>query len=179
MASVNREKNGTYSAVWRTAEGKRISVATGEVVIERALKRAAALESESRFWEYQQEDTWQRLADAGFSPRYLHDVFTCRAHVRFSTFRKLLAEAGIRFKAAASFRDRTQPKGPRSGKRWFYKGAKHTLDELMSHACEGVTVAALRYRLESKWDIQTALSTQPMSRSEAGARGASATNKRS
>ena len=93
MASLQRDTNdGTLLAVWRTASGDRVKISTGEFVEERAWKKAAALEAEARFWEDQAAGVWQRLADACFSPRYLHAVFIGRSHIIFPRFRALLTE---------------------------------------------------------------------------------------
>lgn len=176
MASIKRSSNGTHTARWYSAAGKLIEVCTGEIVVERAARKAAEMEAEARFWEDHQLGCWQRLADAAFSPRYLHNVFTCARHMPFPKFRRCLVEAGVKFKAAASWRDRARPRGRKGGKTWKWKGESLTFEELMQHAADGITKAALRFRLDKQWDIDAALTTPPMSRSESGAIGARITN---
>lgn len=177
MPSLTRElPSGIFIATWRDANGQRVSVSTGETIHERALPKAAAFEAEARFWEDNAEGVWQRLADAGFSPRYLHKIFVGRAHVDFTAFRALLIEAKIPFKPAAQYRDKARPAGRRSSKTWSWRGKKRTLEDLLPHAAEGVTKAALRFRLDAGWSVDDSLSTAPMSRSESGMLGARASN---
>lgn len=178
MPSLTRElPSGIFIATWRNANGERVSVSTGETIHERALPKASAFEAEARFWEDNAEGVWQRLADTGYSPRYLHKIFVGRAHVDFPAFRALLAEARITFKPAAQFRDKARPAGRRSSKVWRWRGKMRTLEELLPHAAEGVTKAALRFRLDAEWSVDNALRTAPMTRSESGLLGANATNK--
>lgn len=177
MPALQRNNHGKITAVWRDAKGNRVAVCTGESLIERAAPKAAALEAEARFWEDHAEGVWQRLADSAFSPRYLHTVFVGRAHIIFPRFRCLLREADVKFQPAARFRDRTQARGRKSGKSWLFRGKRRTIDELLEYAQHGITRAALRFRLtESKWDLEAALSTPPMTRSESGTLGARISN---
>ncbi|MDB6078164.1 MAG: hypothetical protein JWO82_1911 [Akkermansiaceae bacterium] len=177
MATAQREKNGSFTATWRDAEGKRRSVATGETIFERALKKAQAIEAEARFWEDQVEGLWQRLADAGFSPRYLHTLFIGRAHMPFPVFKRLLGEGSIRFKAASAWRDRAKPRGKPSGRKWKLNGESLTLDELLEKADPSISRATLRFRLDQGWEVQKALETPLLSRAESGRRGADVSNK--
>lgn len=146
--------------------------------MERAAPKGAQLEAESRFWDDHAEGMWQRLADSGFSPRYLHSVFIGRGHIPFPKFRGLLRDAHVKLLPPGKWRDRTLPKGRKSEKTWTFRGAKRTLDDLLEFAADGVTRAALRFRLtESRWSVDDALSKPLMSRSESGSLGASISNK--
>jgi hypothetical protein len=178
MAQIQRQKSGTFQAVWLDAKGGRVTFDTGETIQERAWKVASSLEAESRFWEDHAAGVWQRLADACFSPRYLHAVFIGRAHIVFPRFRALLREAEVKIQPPARWRDRTQPRGPKHGVSWKWRGKSRNLDELLEHAHEGVTRAALRFRLTSGWKIEEALSRPLMSRAESGLIGANKVNGR-
>ncbi len=169
-------QTGDFYAVWRNNEGREISHATGEFIEERAWKKAAEFEAESRFWEDQKAGVWIRLAEASFSPRYLHKVFIGRAHVAFARFRALLREAEVKFQPPGRWRDATKARGTKPGRKWQYRGGKRSLDELLEFAAGGVSRAALRHRLEAKWDIHAALSTPPLSQAEAGLMGARISN---
>jgi hypothetical protein len=94
----------------------------------------------------------------------------------FPTFKRLLVEAGVRFKASGAWRDRTRPRGKMSEKRWKLKGKDLTIDELMESAAEGLTRPALRFRLDRGWDVEKAISTPLLSRSESGLLGANVSN---
>lgn len=153
-----------------------MTYSTGETVPERAWPKAAALEAESRFWEDHAAGVWQRLADACFSPRFLHSSFVGKGQIIFPRFRALLREADVKIQPPAKWRDRTRPKGKPSGRRWQWRGTKRTLDDLLEHAAGGLSRAALRFRLDAGWDVNAALSTPPMSRSEAGLKGANIVN---
>jgi hypothetical protein len=178
MPALQRNtRTGKLDAVWRDATGNRVVVSTGETLEERALPRASALEAEARFWDDQGEGVWQRLADSGFSPRYLHTVFVGRAHIIYPRFKALLREAGVKLLPPGKWRDRTRAKGRKSEKRWLFHGNRRTLDELLEHADPSVTRAALRFRLtESKWDVSRALETPLMSRADSGRIGAQISN---
>ena len=176
MATIQRTANGSFEAAWRDANGQRITVNTGETLQERAWSKAAALEAEARFWEDHAVGVWQRLADAAFSPRYLHTVFVGRAHILFPRFRGLLREAGVKLQPASRWRDRTQARGAKSDKRWSWRGGKRTLDDLLEHADATITRAALRFRLTSGWAVEDALSKPLMSRAESGLIGANKVN---
>lgn len=176
MATIQKEKTGYYTAIWRTANG-RASCSTGEFLEERAWKKAVRLEAESQFWEYHAEGIWQRLADASFSPRYMHAIFVGRSHVFFPRFHALIREAGVKLQPSSKWRDRVRPKNcPKSSRRWQWRGAKRTLDDLLEHADATITRAALRFRLTSGWPVDDALSKPLMSRSESGSLGASISN---
>jgi hypothetical protein len=177
MAAIQRNtETGVFIAVWRDANGQRVTASTGETLHERAWIKAAALEAEARFWEDHAVGVWQRLADAAFSPRYLHTVFVGRAHIVFPRFRGLLREAGVKLQPASRWRDRTQARGAKSDKRWSWRGGKRTLDDLLEHADATITRAALRFRLTSGWAVEDALSKPLMSRSESGSIGAAISN---
>ncbi len=172
MATIQREPSGCFTAIWRDADGRRHSRATGRTDEASAWEIAAALEAEARFWEDHEAGVWQNLAGAEFSPSYLHAVFIGRAHIPLPRFKELLKEAGIRFAAPSKWRD--QPKRqPRPGeRRWHWNGEERTLDELHEITAEGVTRAALRFRLDAGWSVEDAIAKPPMSRSEAGKMGA-------
>lgn len=178
MAAIQRaSETGTFHAVWRDASGQRVTVSTGETIQERAWAKAAAMEAEARFWEDHAVGVWQRLADASFSPRYIHAVFVGRAHIIFPRFRALLREAGVKLQPASRWRDRTRPKGAKSDKKWPWRGAKRTLDELLEHADATVTRTALRFRLTTAgWNVEDAISKPLMSRAESGLIGANKVN---
>jgi hypothetical protein len=176
MATIQRTTDGKFQAVWRDSRGQRVTASTGETLHERAWPKAAALEAESRFWEDHALEVWQRLADSGFSPRYLHTVFVGRAHLLFPRFRALLREAGVKLQPASRWRDRTQARGPKSSARWKWRGKPRDIDELLEHAQEGVTRAALRFRLTAGWNVDDALSRPLMSRAESGLIGANKVN---
>ena len=178
MAQLQRLPRGTLQAVWRNHDGQRVTMDTGENIEERAWKVAAELEAKARFWEDHQAGVWQRLADAAFSPRYLHTVFIGRSHIIFPRFRALLREAEVKLQPPARWRDRTQPKGPKHGASWKWRGKARNLDELLEHAHQGVTRAALRFRLTSGWKIEDALAKPLMSRAESGLIGANKVNGR-
>jgi len=179
MAHVKRDqRTGQLLAVWRDANGKEVTFTTGETLHERAWLKAAALEAEARFWEDHAVGVWQRLADASFSPRYLHAVFVGRAHIVFPRFRALLREAGVKMQPPSRWRDRTRPRGAKSDKRWPWRGAKRTLDDLLEFADATITRAALRFRLTSGWAVEDALSKPLMSRAESGLIGANKVNRR-
>jgi hypothetical protein len=169
---------GKFLAVWPDASGKQRAVCTGETIERLAWPKAAEIEAESRFWEDHQAGVWQRLADAAFSPRYLHAVFIGRSHIIFPRFRALLREAEVKLQPPARWRDRTQPKGPKHGASWKWRGKARNLDELLEHAHQGVTRAALRFRLTSGWKIEDALAKPLMSRAESGLIGANKVNGR-
>ena len=178
MAGIQRQITGKFDAIWRDANGNRIVRDTGETDPKTAGVKAAAMEAEARFWEDHAAGVWQRLADAAFSPRYLHAVFIGRAHIVFPRFRSLLREAGVKMQPPSRWRDRTQARGAKSDKRWQWRGAKRTLDDLLEHADATITRAALRFRLTSGWKIDEALSRPLMSRAESGLIGANKVNQR-
>jgi hypothetical protein len=179
MAHLKRnQQTGMLLAVWRDAEGKEVSISTGEMIKERAWKVACSLEAEARFWEDHAAGVWQRLADAAFSPRYLHAVFIGRAHIVFPRFRSLLREAGVKLQPASRWRDRTQARGAKSDKRWSWRGGERTLDDLLEHADATITKAALRFRLGNGWNVEDAISRPLMSRAESGLIGANKVNQR-
>lgn len=169
---------GKFLAVWPDANGRQRSVCTGETIERLAWPKAAELEAECRFWEDHEAGVWQRLADACFSPRYLHAVFIGRAHIIFPRFRALLREAEVKIQPPARWRDRTIPRGSKSSKRWKWRGRPKSLDELLEHAHEGVTRAALRFRLTSGWKVEEALAKPLMTRAESGLIGANKVNQR-
>lgn len=176
MATIQKEKSGYYTAIWRTSTG-RASCTTGEFIEERAWKKAVKLEAESQFWEYHNEGIWQRLADASFSPRYLHTIFTARSHVQFPRFQALLRQAGVTMQPPGRWRDRSRPKAvSKAAARWKWRGGKRTLDDLLEHADATITRAALRFRLTSGWAVEDALSKPLMSRAESGLIGANKVN---
>ena len=176
MAGIQRQITGKFDAIWRDANGNRIVRDTGETDPKTAGVKAAAMEAEAHFWQDHAAGVWQRLADACFSPRYLHAVFIGRAHIVFPRFRGLLREAGVKMQPPSRWRDRTRPRGRKSDKRWPWRGAKRTLDDLLEHADATITRAALRFRLTSGWAVDDALSKPLMSRSESGSLGASISN---
>jgi hypothetical protein len=178
MATIQKETSGYYTAIWRSSKG-RCSCSTGEFIEERAWKKAARLEAESQFWEYHQDGIWKRLADACFSPRYLHAIFMGRSHIMFPRFRALLREADVKIQPAAKWRDRARPKNEsKTGRRWEWRGRKRTLSELLEHADQSLSPAAVRFRLTSGWKIDEALSRPLMSRAESGLIGANKVNQR-
>lgn len=171
-------KTGRFSAVWTDANGRQRERCTGEVIERLAWPKAAEFEAESRFWEDHAAGMWTRLADACFSPRYLHAVFIGRAHIIFPRFRALLREAEVKIQAPAKWRDRTQPRGPKNGVLWKWRGKSRNLDELLEYAHQGISRAALRFRLTSGWKIDDALAKPLMTRAESGLIGANKVNGR-
>ena len=175
MASIYRNERGSYVGQWYRRNGSVVKEATGEYEYERALREAQRREAVCRFWEEHAENQWQVFANLSFSPKYCHENFTHRAHMRFDTFKALLNEAGVKFKPAAQHRDRPKRTNP-NGKRYSFRGKKLTLGELIDAAGTDVTLASLRYRLDRGWPVEKAVTTPLLSRAEAGRQGAETTN---
>ena len=176
MAGIQKTTSGAYQAVWRDVAGKRIVWPTGETDEARAREAGARFEAEFRFWEDHAAGVWQRLADASFSPRYLHSIFTGRESLTLSGFSELLKQAGVRIAAPSKWQDRPKRKQPATGPRWHWEGEERCLEELHALAADGVTRAALRFRLGAGWSVSDALSTPLMTRAESGLIGAKRAN---
>lgn len=128
------------------------------------------MEAEAKFWE--DLPTFQAYAALNYSPRYCHESFIAAKHIRFDRFRELLADAGVEFVPASKWRD-TKKKTSARGKRYRYERKLLSLPQIIEQSGCGLGEGTVRARLEKKWSMEKALSTPPMSKSDAGKKGVS------
>lgn len=135
------------------------------------------MEAEDRFWWEQDRGTWEMLAQLNYSPKYLHFVFTHSRHLRFERFRQLLVEAGVRLAKPKDWRDRPRQSTP-NAKRYRWRGRMLSLPEIVEDAGSGIRLDTVTYRLRTGWQLAKAVTTPPMSHSEAGRIGAEKSNRK-
>lgn len=162
-------KNHLYYARFKEA-GKEVEKSTGTSDPVAASKVGNGLEASASFAEMVCH--FATYAEMGLSPRYAHDSFSHKAHMRFSEFKKRLADAGIEFKPMSKWRDKHNKVKNERATRFKYQGKMLTVPELAEVASVPISAGAIRYRLGTGWEIEEAISTAPMTRAESGRKGA-------